>query len=183
MNERLLHEGRWLELRDIGFADAHGCAKRWEFVRRRGAAGASAVVALTAESPRRIALVRQFRPPLGACILELPAGLIEAGSDARATALRELAEETGCSGTAREAGPPVFNSPGLTDEAVQVVVVDVTATSANRPEADEALELVLAPWEGLAAYLRANEAAGTRIDAKLWCLALGLELGAARGGG
>lgn len=44
-------------------------------------------------------LVSQFRPPVGACVVELPAGLIDAGETdqggVQRAALRELAEETG----------------------------------------------------------------------------------------
>jgi 8-oxo-dGTP pyrophosphatase MutT (NUDIX family) len=90
--------------------------------------------------------------------------------------LRELAEETGCRGVVRAVGPFVYNSPGLTDEKVSLVQVEVTSVGRSRPEADEAIEVVWAPLRGLVNFLRTHEAAGTRIDAKLWCLAQGMSL-------
>ena len=50
-------------------------------------------------------LVSQFRPPVGSCVIELPAGLVDAGEEgeqgARSAALRELYEETGFSDSAK----------------------------------------------------------------------------------
>jgi len=47
-------------------------------------------------------------------------------------ALRELKEETGYVGAVRgAAGPPLPLSPGLCDETVQLVRVDVVGSSAN----------------------------------------------------
>ena len=42
----------------------------------------------------RVALVRQYRYPMGEETLELPAGKLEPGEDPRDSGLRELAEET-----------------------------------------------------------------------------------------
>ena len=55
--------------------------------------GGVAVFAMDGQG--RVALVRQFRYPLGEVTLELPAGKLEPGEDPRASGLRELAEETG----------------------------------------------------------------------------------------
>ena len=177
MSDIIRHGGRWLEFHETSFRDAHGHERSWEFVRRRESHGACSILAVTREDPPRLALVRQFRPPIAAWILELPAGLIEPGADAGETALRELAEETGCQGLVRAVGPFIYNSPGLTDEKVSLVQVEVTSVGRSRPEADEAIEVVWAPLRGLVSFLRSHEAAGTRIDAKLWCLAQGMNLG------
>jgi 8-oxo-dGTP pyrophosphatase MutT (NUDIX family) len=76
-------------------------------------------------------LVQQFRPPVDAMTVELPAGLIDAGESAEAAALRELKEETGFVGTVASRSSSLAMSPGLTDEAVQLVVVHVDI---DRPE-------------------------------------------------
>lgn len=51
------------------------------------------VVATTPEN--QIVLVRQYRPAIERVTLELPSGLLDPGETPEATALRELAEETG----------------------------------------------------------------------------------------
>ena len=55
--------------------------------------GFSIIFALTED--HRVVLVRQFKYAVGRIMLELPAGLIDEGEDARDAAVRELAEETG----------------------------------------------------------------------------------------
>jgi 8-oxo-dGTP pyrophosphatase MutT (NUDIX family) len=75
-------------------------------------------------------LVQQFRPPVGQATFEFPAGLIDKDETPEQAALRELKEETGYVGSTAAATPPTVSrnvcmSPGLADETVQVVVVNV----------------------------------------------------------
>lgn len=45
--------------------------------------------------PPSTIIIEQYRPPLGAIVVEFPAGLVDAEEDAAAAAIRELKEETG----------------------------------------------------------------------------------------
>lgn len=54
-------------------------------------------------------LQKQFRPPLDKIVIEVPAGLIDAGETAEEAAVRELKEETGYVGTVSETSPVMFN--------------------------------------------------------------------------
>lgn len=68
-----------------------------------------------------IALVYQYRHPLGRHIWELPAGLLDvAGENAKVAAARELQEETGVVAANWEPLVTVASSPGFTNETVQV---------------------------------------------------------------
>lgn len=69
----------------------------------------------------------QFRPPLAAYCLELPAGLVDAGEVAGAAAARELLEETGYSGRVVDVSPICASDPGLTNANMQLVVMEVRA--------------------------------------------------------
>tara|TARA_B100001059_G_C17729003_1_gene525099 strand:- start:328 stop:858 length:531 start_codon:yes stop_codon:yes gene_type:complete len=109
---------------DVCFSGAHIEMREvdgWEYVTRVGARGVVGVIAVTPEN--MLVLVEQFRPPLSARVLELPAGLVgddreESFEDA---ARRELLEETGFEAETIEdlfVGP---SSAGLTDEMVRIV--------------------------------------------------------------
>jgi len=87
----------------------------WEFVERKRAREAVAIVAVTDDD--RLILTEQLREPVNARVIDLPAGLIEEFS-AEETARRELEEETGftCDSVALLGSSPT--SPGITSEIV-----------------------------------------------------------------
>ena len=96
----------------------------WEYSERTRAKYAVVILALT--PGKKILLVEQFRPPMNANCIEMPAGLVgdEEGEDLEnieAAALRELLEETGyqASRIKRLAGGPP--SPGLSNEHIILV--------------------------------------------------------------
>ncbi|HUP93241.1 MAG TPA: NUDIX hydrolase [Solimonas sp.] len=115
---KTLHDGQFLKL----LRDGH-----WEYVtRQNNAHGAAAMVAVT--EAREIVLVEQYRIPLHARTIELPAGIIGDAQDNRdesieSSALRELLEETGYRGSVARvlcSGP---TAPGLTSEFSNLVLV------------------------------------------------------------
>ncbi|MDQ6800163.1 MAG: NUDIX hydrolase [Acidobacteriota bacterium] len=89
--------------------------KEWEFVERRKAKEAVAILALTSDG--ELILTEQYRAPVDARVIDLPAGLIEQ-YEAEETAWRELEEETGftCDEVVLLATSPT--SPGITSEIV-----------------------------------------------------------------
>ena len=56
-----------------------------------------------------IVLQKQYRPPIDKVVIEVPAGLVDAGESAADSAVRELKEETGYHGEASEISPVMFN--------------------------------------------------------------------------
>lgn len=104
--------------------------------------GAVGVVALDDEG--RIALIEQWRQPVGQRLWELPAGLLdEPGESAQTAAARELAEEAGLAADDWHTLADTLSSPGMTDEATRVFLARRLRT-VDRPagEAEEA-DLVL----------------------------------------
>jgi len=64
-----------------------------------------------------VVMVRQYRAPLDADLLEVPAGKRDvAGEPTELTAAREMAEETGFEAGSLELIGHFFNSPGFSDE-------------------------------------------------------------------
>nr|WP_067660939.1 NUDIX hydrolase [Nocardia harenae] len=100
--------------------------------------GAVAVVAV--DDAGDVVLIRQYRHPIGARLLELPAGLIDIeGEDPLAAAKRELAEETGLAAERWSVLVDVALSPGFTDEALRIYLAEgLTATDRPDPELEEA---------------------------------------------
>lgn len=94
---------------------------KWEYVSR--ARGIKAAVILAVEDGH-VLLVEQYRVPLGANCLELPAGLIgdhDDGEDALTSAARELEEETGYRADTLEIIGEFFSSPGMISESFTLV--------------------------------------------------------------
>ena len=84
--EEVVWEGRFIAAKRRG---------KWEYVSRSRGISAAVILAI---DEGHVILVEQFRAPLQAHCLELPAGLIgdeEQGEDPRTAAIRELEEETG----------------------------------------------------------------------------------------
>lgn len=169
---KTLYAARWLTLQEVAYTDTTGKAKTWEFAQRQGKTGSVCIVARTPQ--REIVVIEQMRYPLGRKALELPAGLIDAGESVETAALRELAEETGYSGEITGLGPVVYNSPGLTDESVQMVHVQTNGKGEATPETCEQIEVMTIAEGHLLETLDGHRRAGTAIDAKLWCFALGI---------
>ena len=87
----------------------------WEFVERKTAKEAVAIVAVTDDG--RLILTEQFRLPVNARVIDLPAGLIEEFG-AEETARRELKEETGFTCNRVDLLATAPTSPGITSEIV-----------------------------------------------------------------
>ncbi len=80
--------------------------------------GAVAIIPVTTEN--KIVMVEQFRKALERNIVEIPAGKLEKGEQPRASALRELEEETGYECETLELVTSFYTSPGFADEIVHV---------------------------------------------------------------
>lgn len=123
-------------------------AKR-EVVEHYGAVG---IVALDDEN--NVAMVYQYRHPIGRRLWELPAGLLDLGGEApHLTAARELEEEAGLAASDWRVLADLVSTPGFTDESVRVYLA-TGLTNVGRPEAhDEEADLQL-KWFPLAEAVR-----------------------------
>ena len=127
-----LCRGKFLELLKEG---------RWEYVRRVNASGAVMIVAVTKEG--ELLLVEEYRVPLHARTVGLPAGISgdEGEESTLQSARRELEEETGYRAKVLERRASIFTGPGFTDEVIHLYLArDLYKTSAN-PDDDEFLEV------------------------------------------
>ncbi|HEY0227494.1 MAG TPA: NUDIX hydrolase [Mycobacterium sp.] len=121
--------------------------------------GAVAIVAL--DDDDNIAMVYQYRHPLGRRLWELPAGLLDVGGEpAHLTAARELKEEAGIQADTWQVLVDLDSTPGFSDESVRVYLA-TGLSQVDRPEAhDEEADMTLR-WHPLA------EAAGNALSGEI----------------
>ena len=104
-----------------------------------------------------VALVRQYRYPMGEETLELPAGKLEPGEDPRDSGLRELAEETGLvPGTFEDMGC-LYSSPGILAERIYLYFAKNLTQGPTHPDDGEFVETVWLPYQDLVDKARRGE--------------------------
>lgn len=176
---------KWLNLSTISYRFQHDTPntypRDWDVASRHNAGeGPEAVVVLAKMKleDERVLLVKQFRPPLNAVSIELPAGLIDKGETYETAALRELKEETGFVGTVVRTHGPASLSPGLSSERVVLVEVRVDGEGEQACEVSENIEVVSVPLgrlEEAVEYMVSTEACV--VMHAVSSLAVGLRIG------
>ena len=150
----------------------------WEYVSRSRGIQAGVILAIE-EAPDgpHILLVEQYRVPLKARCLELPAGLIgddhedEAPADAAA---RELEEETGYHAAQMEDLGRFYSSPGMVSESFTLFKA-TGLTKAGEGGGTEGEDIIVhrVPLGEVANYIQAKRREGMALDVKLLLLLAG----------
>jgi ADP-ribose pyrophosphatase len=160
---RVLAEGKYVRLVALG---------RWEWAERTNTSGAVVIVAVT--SDRQMVLIEEYRRPLDARVVELPAGLVgdEPGTgeeDLMEAAKRELLEEAGCVSQNWQhliEGP---SSPGLTNERYTMfLALDATKISDGGGDDSEDIHVCLVPLNQVEAWLQERRRGGLLVDPKVY---------------
>lgn len=161
--DEILYDGRYIQM---------VARSGWEYVRRKNTSGVVIIVALTPDD--ELILVEQYRVPVGASVIELPAGLAGDVSGREGEALaeaasRELEEETGFRAGAFEeltAGPV---SSGLSSETVTFFRArDLTRVGAGGGDESESIVVHLVPLEEVPAWLAERRRQGRLVDPKVY---------------
>jgi len=155
--------GEFLELIRVG---------HWEFAQRTNSPGAVVIVPITDDG--HLVLIEQYRIPVRASVIELPAGLIGDSTDSHgetieSAARRELLEETGYDARVlREltVGPP---SAGMSSEVVTfLLATELTRTSDGGGDHHEKIEVHTVLLDNAAAWLEKRRYKGTLVDPKVY---------------
>ncbi len=143
----------------------------WEYVGRARNISAAVILAIDAG---HVLLVEQYRVPLKAMCLELPAGLVGddvAGEAVESAAARELEEETGYRAGRIEIIGSFASSPGMISETFMLLRADeLHKASAGGGVAGEDITVHRVLLGDVAAFIASKRDAGVVIDAKLLML-------------
>jgi ADP-ribose pyrophosphatase len=160
---QILAEGKYVRLVKRG---------RWEWVERTNCSSAAVIMPVTRE--KQVVFVEQYRHPLSAKVIELPAGLVgdEPGTDGEhwlVAAKRELLEETGYASEHWKfllEGP---SSPGLTNEGYAMyLATDAYRVADGGGDETEEIAVHLVPLDEAEAWLQKQREAGMLIDPKVY---------------
>jgi len=127
--------------------------RRVRLLRRRVEAGGAvferdvvafgeAVVVVPILDDGRVVMVKQWRAPVGAWVLEVPAGRLEPGENPLEAAGRELEEETGYRAGELVGLGSFYATPGYSDEVMHFFAARKLEEGSPRPELGEVLRVV-----------------------------------------
>ncbi|MCO5055061.1 NUDIX hydrolase [Thermomonas sp.] len=160
--KQTLFEGRWLRLVRIG---------TWESCERTHGQG-MAVIVIAVTPADDVLFVEQYRVPLGARTIEMPAGLV--GDDRAEDSLveaarRELIEETGWSPGRVDVLLTGPTSAGMSNERIAFVRArDLVRVGAGGGVDDENIVVHAIPRAQVPQWLMQKQAEGYELDLKLW---------------
>ena len=161
-DEEIVWQGRFITAKTRG---------KWEYVSR--ARGIKAAVILAIDDGH-VLLVEQYRVPLGANCLELPAGLVgdEAeGERVEDAAARELEEETGYRAARIERIGEFYSSPGMVSESFYLVrALGLEKIGDGGGTDGENIIVHRVPLAGVGEFIAEKRASGCAMDAKLLML-------------
>jgi ADP-ribose pyrophosphatase len=144
----------------------------WEYVSRTRGVTAAVILAI---HEGHVILVEQYRVPVGANCVELPAGLVgdeTAGEEIEAAAIRELEEETGYRAERMVDLGRFHASPGMSSEAFTLLRAEglTKVGEGGGVDAHEQIEVHRVALGQVSAFLEAKRAQGACADVKLLLL-------------
>lgn len=161
-SEQVEWEGRFIAAKRRG---------KWEYVSRTRNISAAAILAIHED---HVILVEQYRVPVQAMCLELPAGLIgddQEGEEIALAATRELEEEAGYrAGRMTDLGR-FHASPGMSSEGFHLMrAEELTKVGEGGGVEGEDIVVHRVPLADVAGFIAAKRAEGYAMDVKLLLL-------------
>ena len=160
-DKTILAEGRYLRLVRRG---------RWEYAERCNASAAVIIIAVTPDD--KLLFVEQFRVPMNANCIEMPAGLVgdfDASDTLESAARRELLEETGWQAEEMKVLMVGPSSSGMSSEMIAFARArGLTRINDGGGDASENITVHEVPRTEAPRWLAQKMAEGYSMDPKLW---------------
>jgi ADP-ribose pyrophosphatase len=155
-------EGRFIAAKTRG---------KWEYVSRTRNVSAAVILAV---DDGHVLLVEQYRVPVGAMCIELPAGLVgdeTEGEEVAAAAIRELEEETGYRAERMIDCGRFYASSGMSSEGFWLLRAEgLTKVGDGGGVEGEDIAVHRVPLGEVPAFVAAKRAEGATVDAKMLLL-------------
>ena len=165
--EEVVWRGRFIQAKKRG---------KWEYVSRTGEVSAAVILAIDEED--HVILVEQYRVPVGAACIELPAGLVgdeQQGEAIADAATRELEEETGYRAARMVTLGRFHASAGMSSEYFTLLRAEgLVKTGEGGGVAGENILVHRVPLAEMPAFVEAKREAGLEVDVKLLLLLAGV---------
>jgi len=169
LSKKTLWKGKFMSAVEITYRDARGAVRTWEALERVSVGGIVVMVAVTPAG--NVLIEKQFRPPLGRDVIELPAGLVDPGESMEAAAKRELIEETGWSARNLDflAEGPI--STGASTEVLRAFLcTGLEHVGKNGGDDNEIIEVIEVPLNNALEFLRNAQTKRILVDLKVYGL-------------
>ncbi|MCU1368252.1 MAG: nudF [Ilumatobacteraceae bacterium] len=179
VRDRLVHQGYIWHVAVGTFESPDGQQFERDIVRSPGAVAAVPLI-FDAEGNASVILVRQYRAPYDAYVLEVPAGMRDvAGEPTEVTARRELIEEVGLDPGRLELLTEFYPSAGMTDSVLTLyLATDLVSVpqDLHGPE-EEHMEVINLPFDDAVAMVERGEIHDAKTVIGLLMVARRLERG------
>lgn len=164
MNKQTVYDGKYIRVVRIG---------TWEFVERVNASGAVIIIpALIKDGKPHIVLIKEYRVPLQAYNISLPAGLVgdvHSGEDYKEAAQRELLEETGYEAGRLRHLTEGYASSGLSNELLVFYLADqLEKFSDGGGDGTEDITVQVVPIDEIDGWLEERKKEHCCIDPKIY---------------
>jgi ADP-ribose pyrophosphatase len=157
-----VYEGRAFNVDHVVARLPDGKVRRFDLVQH-----SDSITVLPVDEEGRILFVRQYRVGAQADLLELPAGVMEAGEDPLECARRELREETGHDCRQMVKLGAAYLTPGYCTEFMHFYLAQDLFVSPLAQDEDEFLNLEAFPIEDVYAMARAGSLQDSKTLAAL----------------
>lgn len=135
-----IYQGRVFDVRQDQVRLPNGNVMKLDIVEHPGA-----VVLVPVDSDGRIWLIQQYRHAAGKILMELPAGVVEAGENFEEGARRELREEIGMTALKIQKIGEFFIAPGYSTEYLYIFLATELQPDPLPGDEDEFIQVVPTP--------------------------------------